>query len=239
MPLLARAARDEAATYYEWDVATWSRSLPVWKAKLDEAENTTQGPLTCLEIGARGGGLTRLLAKSERRRVVCTDINEGAFLAREGNSTIGPLERGRIEYCSANVLELPFRDCSFDIAVFKSVLGALGTFEAQQRAVAELRRVLRPGGSLLFAENLEASALHRAARQRFVPWARYWRYVTLDDMASFLSEFSQTNLNSTGLSAAFVTKARPLERAASSLDRVIESLAPARWRYVCFGWAVR
>jgi hypothetical protein len=73
-PIVSQADRDEAATYFEWDVATWSRSLPVWKARLDEAEGAAVGPLSCLEIGARGGGLTRLLAKSDRRRVVCTDI---------------------------------------------------------------------------------------------------------------------------------------------------------------------
>ena len=49
--------------------------------------------------------------------------------------------------------ELPFDDESFDVAV--STL-ALCTVDDQPRALQELRRVLRPGGSLLFLEHVRA-----------------------------------------------------------------------------------
>jgi ubiquinone/menaquinone biosynthesis C-methylase UbiE len=48
---------------------------------------------------------------------------------------------------------LPFEDDSFDVAVATLVLC---TVEDQERALAEVRRVLRPGGRLLFMEHVRA-----------------------------------------------------------------------------------
>jgi ubiquinone/menaquinone biosynthesis C-methylase UbiE len=48
---------------------------------------------------------------------------------------------------------LPFDDDSFDVAVATLVLC---TVEDQERALAEVRRVLRPGGRLLFMEHVRA-----------------------------------------------------------------------------------
>jgi ubiquinone/menaquinone biosynthesis C-methylase UbiE len=49
--------------------------------------------------------------------------------------------------------ELPFNDDSFDVAVSTLVLC---TVEDQPRALRELRRVLRPGGKLLFIEHVRS-----------------------------------------------------------------------------------
>jgi ubiquinone/menaquinone biosynthesis C-methylase UbiE len=49
--------------------------------------------------------------------------------------------------------DLPFEDASFDVAVSTLVLC---TVEDQARALRELRRVLRPGGRLLFMEHVRS-----------------------------------------------------------------------------------
>lgn len=49
--------------------------------------------------------------------------------------------------------ELPFADESFDVAVSTLVLCSV---EDQARAIGELRRVLRPGGRLLFIEHVRS-----------------------------------------------------------------------------------
>ncbi len=49
--------------------------------------------------------------------------------------------------------ELPFEDASFDVAVSTLVLC---TVEDQRRALGELRRVLAPGGRLLFIEHVRS-----------------------------------------------------------------------------------
>jgi ubiquinone/menaquinone biosynthesis C-methylase UbiE len=56
--------------------------------------------------------------------------------------------------------DLPFEDDSFDVAVCTLVLC---TVDDQPRALRELRRVLKPGGRLLFIEHVRADG-ERAAR---------------------------------------------------------------------------
>jgi ubiquinone/menaquinone biosynthesis C-methylase UbiE len=72
----------------------------------------------------------------------------------------------------ASAESLPFADGSFDTAVTTMVLCTVADPEA---AVAEIRRVLRPGGALLFVEHVRA-AVPRAARRQD-RWARPWAAV--------------------------------------------------------------
>jgi ubiquinone/menaquinone biosynthesis C-methylase UbiE len=63
-------------------------------------------------------------------------------------------EDGRlIELVQAPAEDLPFEDGRFDVAVSTLVLC---TVDDQARALGELRRVLRPGGRLLFLEHVRA-----------------------------------------------------------------------------------
>jgi ubiquinone/menaquinone biosynthesis C-methylase UbiE len=58
--------------------------------------------------------------------------------------------------------DLPFEDDSFDVAVSTLVLCGV---DDQPRALRELRRVLRPGGQLLFIEHVRATDAHLARSQ--------------------------------------------------------------------------
>jgi len=59
----------------------------------------------------------------------------------------------RAKFLRAPAEDLPFEDESFDVAVSTLVLC---TVDDQPRALRELRRVLRPGGRLLFIEHVRA-----------------------------------------------------------------------------------
>jgi ubiquinone/menaquinone biosynthesis C-methylase UbiE len=59
--------------------------------------------------------------------------------------------------------DLPLEDASVDAAV---VAGVLCSVPDQARALAELRRVLRPGGELRFHEHVAARSLRLASLQR-------------------------------------------------------------------------
>ena len=63
--------------------------------------------------------------------------------------------------------DLPFEDASFDTAVSTLVLC---TVDDQPRALRELRRVLRPGGRLLFMEHVLADAPKAAKLQSRMHW---------------------------------------------------------------------
>ena len=63
--------------------------------------------------------------------------------------------------------DLPFEDGSFDVAVSTLVLCGVGD---QPRALRELRRVLRPGGRLLFLEHLRSADPGTARLQDRMNW---------------------------------------------------------------------
>jgi ubiquinone/menaquinone biosynthesis C-methylase UbiE len=82
-------------------------------------------------------------------------------------------ELGRaVEVVPAPAEALPFADDSFDTVTATLVLC---TVEDQATALAEVRRVLRPGGRLLFAEHVRASDPRIARWQDRVH--RPWRFV--------------------------------------------------------------
>jgi ubiquinone/menaquinone biosynthesis C-methylase UbiE len=63
--------------------------------------------------------------------------------------------------------DLPFADNSFDVAVSTLVLCGV---DDQPRALRELRRVLRPGGQLLFIEHVRADDARTARLQDRMNW---------------------------------------------------------------------
>jgi ubiquinone/menaquinone biosynthesis C-methylase UbiE len=66
---------------------------------------------------------------------------------------LGERAPGRATLLRAPAEDLPFEDSSFDFAVSTLVLC---TVDDQPRAIRELRRVLRPGGRLLFIEHVRS-----------------------------------------------------------------------------------
>jgi len=72
----------------------------------------------------------------------------------------------------AQAQSLPFNDASFDTAVATVVLCSV---PSQAEALREVRRVLRPGGQLLFAEHVRSSDPKRARAQD--RWDRPWSVI--------------------------------------------------------------
>jgi len=99
-----------------------------------------------LEIGAGTGYFSLNLALAGRvRRVTATDISPGMLRVLEGNADRLGLDV-RTEACDA--ARLPFDDGSFDLVLGHAVLHHLPDLGA---AFSEFRRVLRPGGRIVFA----------------------------------------------------------------------------------------
>jgi len=73
------------------------------------------------------------------------------------------LGRADAEVCDADASALPFADGSFDVVVSTLVLCSVPD---QARALAEARRVLRPGGRLVFLEHVASDRPDRLAWQR-------------------------------------------------------------------------
>jgi len=98
---------------------------------------------------------------------------ESLTMTEPSTPMVRRLERRRTESGStATVLrapaeDLPFESGTFDVAVCTLVLCGV---DDQPRALRELRRVLRPGGTLLFFEHVRAEDPKRARQQDKMNW---------------------------------------------------------------------
>lgn len=119
----------------------------VWKAYTVAVANLRDGDRV-LDIAGGTGDLARAFAKKvgARGTVLHTDINEA--MLRQGRDRL--LDEGLVlptTICDAEAL--PFPTGSFDLV---SVAFGLRNMTRKERALAEMNRVLRPGGKLLVLE---------------------------------------------------------------------------------------
>ena len=120
-----------------------------------------------LEIAAGTGVVTRALAAAlpETVSIVATDLNQ-AMLDRA--SAVGT--RRAVEWRQADAMHLPFPDEAFDAVVCQ--FGVM-FFPDKAGAFAEVRRVLRPGGVVVFnvwdrlSENHFPDTVHTAVESVF------------------------------------------------------------------------
>jgi arsenite methyltransferase len=99
-----------------------------------------------LDIGSGPGMLVRQMAEAvgERGAVHGVDVSPSMLALARG--TASPPGAAPVAYEQADALALPFADASFDVAVSTQVYEYV---EDMSAALAEVRRVLRPGGRLL------------------------------------------------------------------------------------------
>jgi len=99
-----------------------------------------------LEVGAGTGYFSlHLLQARVVREAICTDISPGMIDTLRGNAARLGLD---VDARVADAADLPFEDAGFDLVLGHAVLHHLPDLD---RAFAEFRRVLRPGGAILFA----------------------------------------------------------------------------------------
>ncbi len=214
----------------QWDVVNWSMCLDLWEPFV-----RSNRPLDCLEIGARKGGLSLWLA-SRGHRVTCTDISDPREEAQEVHARYPFC--ATVKYRALDATRMSF-DGLFDLVVFKSVLGGIGrnsNMAAIERAVAGMFRALRPGGVLLFAENLKASRLHVHFRRIFVGWGKSWNYLNFSDIQRIFSDFRELRLRYGGFLGAF-GRTEGQRSILGLFDRALSGSIPNRWKYIVAGVA--
>lgn len=103
-------------------------------------------PAKMLEIAAGTGVVTRAVADQlgTTVEIIATDLNQPML------DTASSLQngKGRVTFRQADALSLPFEDESFDVVVCQ--FGVM-FFPDKLQAYREARRVLRPGGTYIFA----------------------------------------------------------------------------------------
>jgi len=145
-----------------WFLRTHTWEHHVLRVAINDLKGLIDGPLpvrpTIVDVGCGQGVSFRLLAKAfAPQRIVGIDFHEpslalaaNAALACENDSDIAAT---RIEVLHGDCADLPLGDASADIVFCHQTFHHL---VEQERALAEFRRVLKPGGLLLFAESTDA-----------------------------------------------------------------------------------
>lgn len=124
-------------------------------------------PQRVLEIACGTGAVTRAMASTlpETVPILATDLNQAMI-----DTAIATGTSRQVEWRQADVMKLPFDDESFDAIACQ--FGVM-FFPDKGEAFAELRRVLQPGGVLIFSvwdrieENEFAEAIHDAVGECF------------------------------------------------------------------------
>ncbi len=217
----------------QWDIRNWSQALEFWDRNVD-----WDSVHTCLELGARDGGLSLWLGL-KNKAVVCSDLENNRPWALVHHKKYN-LD-SRIEYATIDATAIPYEN-HFDIVTFKSVLVNVGwgdNRQRQQTAIDQIYKALKPGGKLLFAENLTGSLLHRFVRKRCVHWGAWCRYVTTDEMRTFLQRFSRCEMRTTGVLGVFGRTERQRSILSAMDQALLNRVTPERWRYLVYGIATK
>lgn len=116
-----------------------------------------------LEIGCgRGAGVKAILRQFEAAHVFGIDLDP--LQIERARKRLRGWTTGRVTLMQGDVEQLPFANASFD-AVFD--FGALHHVPDWQRSIAEVRRVLKPGGTFFF-EEVTRAALGRWSYRTFL-----------------------------------------------------------------------
>src|SRR5689334_13207980 len=129
------------ADFIEWDVRNWSVALNFWLAHTTQNISTS----SALELGSRNGGLSLWIAL-QGAHVVSSDVELPDQTAMRKHQAGGVSHLIRYEAIDAN--NIPY-SMSFDIVIFKSILGAIGRIggkQGQSHALKEMHKALKKGG---------------------------------------------------------------------------------------------
>ncbi len=139
---------------------------------------------TALDVGSGPGRLTIAL---QRQAGAAGDVygidpsTEMINVARRRAARMG----APVEFLVGTIEQLPYPDGTFDSVVTRLVLHHLPE-SSRQQGFAELRRVLKPGGTLVLVEFMPP-ANHVLATLAFAS-IHFGRRVDIEDFAPFLSE---------------------------------------------------
>ena len=217
----------------QWDVKSWSKILTYWDRNIewDQVENA-------LELGGREGGLSLWLAL-KGKTTICSDLKDVKITAEKLHKRHNVSDL--IHYQDIDATDIPYEN-HFDIVVFKSIIGGIGrndNYEIQQKVFKEIHKALKPGGKLLFAENLIASSFHQRLRKRFISWGNSWRYVSVKEMQEFLGDFSSFEIKTTGILGTFGRNERQRNFLSTIDALMLNKVCPQNWKYIGFGVAVK
>lgn len=217
----------------EWDVPNWAEALSFWQPVIDKLPKDSK----ILAIGERGGGLSLWLAL-QGFHVVCSDrtlpLSQAMTLHQKYKVS------DKITYRGLDIFHIDEAEV-YDLVLMKSVIGGLKlqyhdaasrNAAAQHQAIYNIHALLKPGGYLLTADNLEGSFAMRYLRARLQK-NKGWHYFTPAGMELLFAPFSDVSIRYFGV---FPTKFAVA--ACNSLffffNKYLLNCLPASSKYIAF-----
>lgn len=167
--------RDQKAHWLETATALhYARAaaqVGLWASEKIMAERHFNKAHRLLEVGAGAGRAGLGLLRLGYADLIITDFSPAMIeMARGVLAEARPGWEGQVR--QADVTALPFADGSFDgvLAAFNALMCLRGRAD-REKALTEIRRVLRPGGRLVFSANDRERGDNRDAWARHAPEA--------------------------------------------------------------------
>lgn len=101
-------------------------------------------------------------------------------------------------------------------------------------ATNEIYRVLKKGGSFIFAENIEGSIMHKIIRAYFK--SSSWYYPNLIDFINALDDFNNISYQTTGF-FTILSKNEYFKSKYFLIDELIRKIVPDKSKYIIYGIA--
>lgn len=215
----------------EWDITNWSRAICYWHKNV----KITHKKHRCLELGATRGGLSLWLA-IHGNEVLCTDLKNPEKWARDLHDKYNC--QANISYAAVDATDIPYEQ-QFDIIVFKSILGGISQDnrnEYKAKTINEIHKALKPGGMLLFAENLASTGLHRFLRRKY--GTPKWNYLEMHEVEEIFSSFKSLKYTTTGFFGCF-GRTEKQKNILGKVDGLLEFIIPKKKRYILSGIAIK
>lgn len=218
----------------EWDVVNWSKALRFW----EQNSELSMRKLDCLELGGRRGGLSLWLANLGNS-VICSDLKNPKVSAEKIHARYNL--SGEISYQSIDATHIPYEN-RFDIIIFKSILGGIsrnGNKVLIQTVINQILKAIKPGGKLLFVENLKSSLLHQYFRKKFVRWGGDWNYLDVNDIKNYFEGFEEVKYECCGFLGAF-GRVESQKNVMGKVDsKVFDKILSDNLKYIVYGVATK
>jgi SAM-dependent methyltransferase len=177
-----------------------------------------------------------LWAALKGHEVTCSDLFSPKDLASSLHEKYQVVNK--VYYEALDVTDLPYEN-HFDIIFLKSILSSIGSNDRkdlQLKAIREIYKSLKPGGKLLFAENLSATSVHNIGRRIFVKWSKSLRYSSKKEIMEYLSEFKNIETRKIGFLGALGRNEKQRSYL-GRIDKIFQKVIPNSWKYLIIGVA--
>lgn len=189
-----------------------------------------------LELGARNGGLSLYYAL-KGANVLCTDVKGNGLYSKAVKLHKEYNVSQNVEYETIDATDIPEKyNGFFDVITFKSVIGGVGSlgggYEKQQAMVDSIERCLKPGGLVIFADNMQATKVHGFCRMKFRKHGMRWHYETEKEIEELFAGFKLLDKCYYGFLGCFGVN-EFMRNVLGNIDTIVfERICPDRWKYI-------